>query len=68
MPTRITQTMINTQMVRNLGSNLNRMDNLQNQLATGRRINKPSDDPVGLSFAMRYRSELSANDQYQANV
>jgi flagellar hook-associated protein 3 FlgL len=68
MPTRITQTMINTQMVRNLGTNLNRMDNLQNQLATGRRINKPSDDPVGLSFAMRYRSELSANDQYQANV
>jgi flagellar hook-associated protein 3 FlgL len=68
MPTRITQTMINTQMVRNLGSNLNRMDSLQNQLSTGRRINKPSDDPVGLSFAMRYRSELSANDQYQANV
>lgn len=68
MPTRITQTMINTQMIRNLGSNLNRMDNYQNQLSTGRRINKPSDDPVGLSYAMRYRSELSANDQYQANV
>ncbi|OCT13150.1 flagellar biosynthesis protein FlgL [Paenibacillus pectinilyticus] len=68
MATRITQTMINTQMLRNLGTNLNRMDNYQNQLATGRRINKPSDDPVGLSFAMRYRSELSANDQYQANT
>lgn len=68
MPTRITQSMINTQMIRNLGSNLGRMDKLQNELATGRRINKPSDDPVGLSFAMRYRSELSANDQYQANV
>lgn len=66
--TRVTQGMINTQFIGNLRSNLTRMDNMQNQLATGRRINKPSDDPVGLSFAMRYRSELSANDQYQANV
>jgi flagellar hook-associated protein 3 FlgL len=60
--------MINTQLLRNLNSNMNRMDNLQNQLSTGRRINKPSDDPVGLSFSLRYRSELSANDQYQANT
>ncbi len=44
------------------------MDNQQNQLATGRKINKPSDDPVGISYTMRYRSELSANDQYQRNV
>ncbi len=65
---RITQGMINTQLIRNLGSNLTRMDNYQNQLSTGRRINKPSDDPVGLSFALRYRSEISANDQYQENV
>jgi flagellar hook-associated protein 3 FlgL len=67
-PTRITQGVINTNLIRNLGTNLKRMDNYQNQLSTGRRINKPSDDPVGLSFALRYRSELSANDQYQANV
>jgi flagellar hook-associated protein 3 FlgL len=60
--------MLNTQLLRNLNSNLNRMDNLQNQLATGRKINKPSDDPVGISFSMRYRSELSANDQYKKNV
>lgn len=65
---RVTQGMINTQFMRNLNTNLNRMDNLQNQLATGRRINKPSDDPVGISFAMRYRSELAANEQYQENV
>jgi flagellar hook-associated protein 3 FlgL len=60
--------MMNTQMIRNLSANLNRMDEMQNQLSTGRKINKPSDDPIGLSFALRYRSELSANDQYQANA
>lgn len=68
MPTRVTQSMMNAQMLRNLNNNMHRMDNLQNQLASGRRINKPSDDPVGISYSMRYRSELSANDQYERNV
>ncbi|SFL89066.1 flagellar hook-associated protein 3 FlgL [Paenibacillus sp. 1_12] len=68
MPSRVTQTMLNTQLLRNLNNNLGRMDNLQNQLATGKRINKPSDDPVGVSFSLRYRSELALNDQYQRNV
>lgn len=68
MAFRVTQGMMNTQMLRNLNNNMTRMDNLQNQLSTGRRINKPSDDPVGISFSMRYRSELSSNEQYQSNV
>lgn len=68
MPLRVTQGMINTNFLRNMNNNLTRMSSLQEQLATGRRLNKPSDDPVGLSFALRYRSELAANDQYQENV
>lgn len=68
MAMRVTQTMMNTQLLRNVTNNLGRMNNLQNQLATGRRINTPSDDPVGLTFSMRYRSEISANDQYIKNV
>ncbi|MFK7694755.1 flagellar hook-associated protein FlgL [Paenibacillus sp. HJGM_3] len=68
MPFRVTQNMMNTQLLRNLNNNMTRMDNLQNQLSTGRRINKPSDDPVGISFSMRYRTELSSNEQYQSNV
>jgi flagellar hook-associated protein 3 FlgL len=65
---RITQGMMSNQLIRNLNQNMSRLDNLQNQLSTGRKINKPSDDPVGISYSMRYRSELSANDQYQKNV
>jgi flagellar hook-associated protein 3 FlgL len=68
MATRVTQGMINTQLMRNLNANLARLDHTQGQLATGRKINKPSDDPVGISYAMRYRSEISANDQYIENV
>lgn len=65
---RITQGMMNTQLLSNLNHNLSRMSNYQDQVATSRRINKPSDDPVGLSYAMRYRSDITANEQYQENI
>jgi flagellar hook-associated protein 3 FlgL len=68
MSNRVTQGMMNIQLLRNLNNNLGRLEKLQDQLSTGRRINKPSDDPVGISFSMRYRSELSVNNQYQRNV
>jgi len=64
---RVTQSMLNSQLLRNLNNNLGRLNVLQDQLATGRKINKPSDDPVGISYSLRYRSELNANDQYQRN-
>ncbi|KXG45083.1 flagellar hook-associated protein FlgL [Tepidibacillus infernus] len=65
---RVTQGMLNSQMLRNLNNNLTRLEKLQNQMSTGKVINKPSDDPVGLGFALRYRSELASNEQYQRNV
>ncbi|GBF76284.1 flagellar hook-associated protein FlgL [Paenibacillus sp. 598K] len=68
MSLRVTQSMMSNQLLRNVSNNLGRMNNLQNQLSTGKQINAPSDDPVGLTFAMRYRSEISANDQYIRNV
>src|SRR5690606_10194950 len=68
MSLRVTQSMLNTQLLRNITNNLGRMNTLQNQLSTGMKINKPSDDPVGITFALRYRSELDANTQYTKNV
>ncbi|GAB2721186.1 flagellar hook-associated protein FlgL [Paenibacillus thermoaerophilus] len=68
MPLRVTQGMLNNQFMRNLSNNMRRMDVIQDQLSTGRRINKPSDDPVGITYSLRYRSELSANEQYQRNT
>lgn len=65
---RVTQNMLNSDMLRNLSGNLQRLRVNQDQLSTGKRINKPSDDPVGTGYALRYRSELNANDQYQRNV
>lgn len=68
MSLRVTQSMMNAQLLRNISNNMNRLNGLQNQLSTGMKINKPSDDPVGITFSLRYRSELDANDQYISNV
>ncbi|MFC5448790.1 flagellar hook-associated protein FlgL [Paenibacillus aestuarii] len=68
MALRVTQGMMHTQLLRNVNNNLDRMNTNQNVLATGRKINRPSDDPVGITYALRYRSELSMNEQYQKNI
>ena len=51
----------------NQGS-LRRLTDLQLQLATGKRINKPSDDPVGIRQSLRLRAESVKSDDYQANI
>jgi flagellar hook-associated protein 3 FlgL len=68
MASRVTPGMMQSQLIRNLNNNYNRMNATQEQIATGRKINRASDDPVGITYALRYRSELSMNDQYQRNI
>lgn len=55
----------------NYNGNLRRMESdlydLNNQIATKRRINKPSDDPIGTALSMRYRTTLTKIEQYTSN-
>lgn len=68
MAIRVTQTMLNNNMMRNLTNSMGRMDKLQEQLSSGMKFSRPSDDPVAASRAMFYRSSLLENEQYQRNV
>ncbi|MFI2857108.1 flagellar hook-associated protein FlgL [Paenibacillus sp. JSM ZJ436] len=65
---RVTSSMLNSQLLLNLNRNAQRMSESQIQMSTGRKINKPSDDPVGITYSLRYRGELASNEQYQKNV
>lgn len=65
---RVTQSMLNTQMLNNYNKSLTRYENLQNQMSTGKVINKPSDDPVGIGYSLRYRNAINENNQYQRNT
>jgi len=68
MALRVTPGMMQAQLMRNINHNLTRMQGQQNELSTGRKLNKPSDDPVGITYSLRYRSELAMNEQYDKNV
>lgn len=65
---RITQGMLNQQMLTDIQANLNRVSTLQNEVSTGKRINQPSDDPVGVGYVMEYNNELAYYNQYQNNA
>lgn len=45
-----------------------RMENLQYQSATLKKLNQPSDDPIGASKILELRTDKVNNDQYQMNA
>lgn len=65
---RITNNMLINNMINYIGNNLTRMDKFQNQLATGKKISVPSDDPVVAARALKLRTDVSEVDQYKRNV
>lgn len=65
---RITSAMMVNDLVRNLNTNTQRLDEFQRQLSTGRKINRPSDNPSGLVKALRLRTALTENEQFLANI
>lgn len=65
---RITNNMLIGNMVNYIGNNLTRMDKYQGQLATGKKIRVPSDDPVVAARALKLRTDVAEIDQYKKNV
>lgn len=45
-----------------------RMENLQVQASTLRKLNQPSDDPIGTAKVLEVRTDKVNNDQYQLNA
>jgi flagellar hook-associated protein 3 FlgL len=68
MPSRITQASVAAVAQRGLQSNLTRMQQLQQQLSSGKKISQPSDDPSGTVSAMGLRSRRAADEQYLRNI
>lgn len=48
--------------------NLSRMQQLQEQLSSGKALNRPSDSPVATVQALQYRAEISRTEQYKRNA
>lgn len=65
---RVTQKMMTDLATANLSSSVNRLLYWQNQMSTGRRLLRPSDDPIGLTRDLSYRTTISTIEQYQGNI
>lgn len=68
MATRITSSMLASNFMTNSNRNLVNMQKLQNQLSSGKEINRPSDNPYKVSRTMQLYSEIDANKQYNENI
>ncbi len=65
---RVTQRMLTEGSLDNLQRGLGRLAKVQEQLSTGRVLNRPSDNPTGTTTAMRLRSSLSEQAQFSRNA
>ncbi|MEE3896433.1 MULTISPECIES: flagellar hook-associated protein FlgL [Priestia] len=65
---RVTQGMLAANSLKQISNSYNKLETLQNQLSTGKKITRPSDDPVVATKGMAYRSNLSEVNQYKRNL
>src|SRR5512143_1941685 len=67
-PLRITQGSVADVALRGMQTNLTRLQMLQQQLSSGKRVSQPSDDPSATASAMTLRSRRAADDQFLRNI
>ncbi|MCR5332205.1 MAG: flagellar hook-associated protein FlgL [Lachnospiraceae bacterium] len=66
---RITNKMMTNNMLYNINTNKNNMDELERKYATGLAIQKPSDDPIIAVRALKLRTNLNElNQYYEKNI
>lgn len=59
---------ITSRLLNQISTSQQRLQEVQEQVSTGRRINRPSDDPFGSSRVMIAKTRLDAAGQYERNI
>lgn len=65
---RITERMLTAQLLTNLTRTRRRLQDYEDQLSSGMRLTRPSDDPSNLARDLRLRSGLGETKRFLANV
>ena len=65
---RITQRLMTERSLSAMQAGLGRLAKTQEQLTTGRVINRPSDSPTGTNTAMRLREQVTNEAQFSRNI
>lgn len=67
MPFRVTDASTNARLLAQLTASRQRVARAQEQVASGKRINRPSDDPVGAGVLVRLNITQAALEQFERN-
>ncbi|OJF11823.1 flagellin N-terminal helical domain-containing protein [Couchioplanes caeruleus] len=65
---RVTEGSIHTRVLANLQRNLAKGAQIQDQLSSGKQLNRPSDSPAGTVSALQLRAETRTSTQYVRNA
>jgi len=65
---RVTQTMLSQDLLRQINNSYNKLADLQQQLATGKKITRPSQDPVVATLGIQYRTDVAHVEQFERNM
>ena len=65
---RVTQNITTSNFISYINQHAENLLKTQQQIATQKRINKSSDDPIGMGQVLGYRTNLAVTDQYQENI
>ncbi len=65
---RMTNNLLIHNMLWNMNNNLSSMGIRQNQLASGKSISAPSDDPVGITKVLKLKSDIAENKGYKESI
>ena len=65
---RVTNNMLINNMIGYINQNLGRLSKYQNQVATGKKISVPSDDPIIAARALKLRTDVSEIEQFKRNT
>jgi len=68
MPFRITQDSISRTTLSNIQLNYKKMQEIQEKLSSGKKINRPSDDPVGTRKLLGFKTEELQIQQFLDNI
>jgi len=65
---RVSNSLLSNTVMGNMHRNLEKLLELQISVSSGKKINKPSDDPAGAAKVINYNSAISKAGQYQRNI
>ncbi|WP_045215302.1 flagellar hook-associated protein FlgL [Desulfonatronovibrio magnus] len=65
---RVSQSMLFNNFVTNMNKSSYQLMQLNMQASSQKRVNKPSDDAIGMSRILSYRDSIKALEQYKSNI